>query len=90
MASAPTSIASRIAWCRRQSTQARAPHELAEWHAEADGLRDALLQLDHTHQYQQRQPHVFERYVLGLQDGRTLLRTAAVAPKSPLPAHRHG
>ena len=52
--------------------------ELAEWHAEEDGLRDALLHRDHTNQYQQGPPGVLERYAVGLQDGDAVLRTAAV------------
>ena len=60
------SIASRIEWCRRQSTQACAPRELAGWQAEEEGLRDALFNRDHTNQYQQGPPCLFERYVMGL------------------------
>ena len=78
MAYTTTSIASRIQWCRRQSTQAFVPLEIAEWCAEADGLQDALLHRDHTAEYQQGSPSVFERYALGLQDGQAVLRTAAV------------
>ena len=71
------SIASRIEWCRRQSTQARTPLELAGWHAEAEGLQDALLDSDQTTQYRQDPASVFERYATGLQDGRSMLRAAA-------------
>ena len=72
------SLASRIEWSRRQSTQARAPLERAGWQAEEEGLRDALLNKNHTYQYQQGSPCVFERYATGLQYGREVLRTAAV------------
>ena len=72
------SIESRIEWCRKQSTQARAPRERAGWHAEEEGLRDALFNRDHTTQYQQGPLDVFERYAMGLQEGHALLRTAAV------------
>ena len=72
------SIESRIEWCRKQSTQARAPRERAGWQAEEEGLRDALLNRDHTTQYQQGPPGVFERYAIGLQYGQAVLRTAAV------------
>jgi hypothetical protein len=75
---ATTSFASRIEWCRRQSTQARAPLERAGWQAEVEGLQDALLNKNHTYQYQQGPPSVFERYAMGLQYGREVLRTAAV------------
>jgi hypothetical protein len=78
MAYATISIAARIQWCRRQSTQACTPLEIAEWRAEAEGLQDALLHRDHTNQYQWGSPTVFERYALGLQDGQAVLRTAAV------------
>jgi hypothetical protein len=64
----------RITWCRRQSALARTEHELDGWRAEEDGLRDALLNRDHTNDYRLSDPEVFERYVLGFQDGRALLR----------------
>ena len=78
MPSPPKSIASRIDWCRQQSTQARAPLERAEWQAEEEGLEDALFNRDHTTQYQQGPLSVFERYAMGLQDGHAMLRAAAV------------
>ena len=78
MGYASKSIIWRIEWCRRQSTQARAQRELEGWHAEEEGLRDALLNRDHSNQYRFGPPGVFERYAMGLQDGRALLRTAAV------------
>ncbi len=78
MSYANKSIASRIEWCRRQRTLAYAQLELAGWQAEEDGLRDALLNTDHTTQYQHCLPRVFERYVMGLQDGRALIRAAVV------------
>ena len=73
------SIASRIEWCRQQRTQARAPRKREGWQAEEEGLRDALFNRNHTTQYQQGPPAVFERYALGLQDGHALLRTAAMS-----------
>jgi hypothetical protein len=72
------SFASRIEWCRQQSMQARAPLERAGWQAEEEGLRDALLNKNHTYQYQQGPPSVFQRYAMGLQYGREVLRTAVV------------
>ena len=72
------SIASRIDWCQRQTTQACAPHEREGWQAEEAGLRDALFNRDHTTQYQQGPLNVFERYAMGLQDGESLIRAAAV------------
>ena len=76
MADAITSITSRIEWCRRQKTQARTPLEHAGWHAEEEGLLDALLNRNHTYQYQHGPPDVFARYVMGLLYGREVLRTA--------------
>ncbi len=52
MAYTNTSITSRIEWCRRQSTETCASLEIAGWRAEAEGLRDALLDSDHTTQYE--------------------------------------
>ena len=79
MASATVSIsiASRIEWCRRQSMQACTPLEAAGWQAEEDGLWDALLNRDHTTQYQHCPPGVFKRYVMGFQDGHALIHTGA-------------
>jgi len=79
MDDATKSFASRIEWCRRQSMQARAPLERAGWQAEEEGLRDALLNNNHTYQYYQGPPGVFERYTMGLQYGREVLRTAAMS-----------
>jgi len=71
-------IVSRIEWCRRQKTEARANLELEEWLAEEEGLRDALLNRDHTKQYRDCPPAVFERYAMGLQDGQAMIRAAVV------------
>ena len=71
-------IASRIEWCRQQSTQACAPREREGWQAEEAGLRDALFNRDHTTQYQQGPLDVCDRYAMGLQEGHALLRNAAV------------
>lgn len=86
MAYANKSITLRIEWCRRQSTQAPTPLALAGWRAEAEGLQDALLDSDHTTQYQQGPASVFERYATGLQDGRSMLRAAAVLQQFAPPA----
>jgi len=87
MAYATKSIASRIDWCRRQRIQAHVQLEREGWQAEEEGLQDALLHRDHTTQYQQGPPSVFERYAMGLQDGHAVIRTAAVdqhvAPSPP-------
>ena len=66
----------RIDWCRRQIEQARTTSEMDEWCAEEDGLRDALLNSDHTEDYRLCPPEIRQRYRLGLQDGMVLLRTA--------------
>lgn len=68
----------RIDWCRRQIAQASTEPELDGWRAEEDGLRDALLNSDHTDDYRLCPPEIRERYVLGLQDGTALLRTARI------------
>jgi hypothetical protein len=86
----------RIEWCRRQSAQARTEPEIDEWRAEADGLRDALMNSDHTDHYRLCPPEIFRRYVLGLTDGTALLRAAraqGVIPaqtRSSQPATRIG
>ena len=72
------SITSRIVWCQQQKTQARAQPEFEGWSAEEAGLRDALLNRDHTDQYRYGRSEVFERYVTGLQDGLAMIRAAAV------------
>ena len=77
MAYATNSITSRVEWCRRQRTKARAQLELEGWQAEEEGLMDALFNRDHTNQYQHCSPGVFGRYVMGLQDGQAMIRTAA-------------
>jgi len=89
MAYTNKSIASRIEWCLRQSTQTCAPLEIAGWCAEAEGLQDALLDSDHTTQYQQRPTGVFARYTMGLQDGHAMMRTAGVVQHFSTPAQRH-
>ena len=71
-------ITVRIEWCRRQSAQARTEPEMDEWRAEADGLRDALMNTDHTNNYRLCPPEVLRRYVLGFEDGTALLRATRV------------
>ena len=79
MAYTSESIASRIAWCQRQKTQSSVQLDLEAWHAEEEGLRDALFNRDHTNQYRDYPRGVFERYLLGLQDGRAMIRIAALS-----------
>ena len=74
----PTNFISRIEWCRRQETQARTPLELEGWQAEEEGIRDALLNSDHTNQYQHGPLCVYGRYVVGLQDGEALIHAATM------------
>lgn len=69
-------ITVRIEWCRKQSAQARTEPEMDKWRAEADGLRDALMNSDHIDHYRLCPPEVFRRYVLGFQDGTVLLQAA--------------
>ena len=89
MAYATNSITSRIEWCRRQRTNARAQLELEEWQAEEEGLLDALFNRDHTNQYQHCPSGVYERYVMGLQDGQAMIRTAAVDHYFAIPTIGH-
>ena len=86
----PNNIISRIEWCRRQETQARTPLELEGWHAEEEGLCDALLNRDHTNQYQHGPLCVYGRYVFGLQDGEVLIRAAAMEQHFATPDGTHG
>src|SRR5262245_5450585 len=74
MAHTSPSIEARIKRCRRQRTQALTQAELEAWRAEEEGLRDALLERDHRHQYRDRPPAVFERYTMGFEDGKALIR----------------
>jgi hypothetical protein len=71
-------IAVHIDWCKRQIARARTEPEVDGWRAEEDGLRDALLNTDHTEDYRLCPTEIRERYVLVLQDGTALLRTAQV------------
>jgi hypothetical protein len=75
-ASSPNPVIFRMEWCRRQKTKAHPGPEQDGWDAEVTGLRDALLNRDHMREYQQAPPEVLERYVLGFQDGQTLIRAA--------------
>jgi len=83
MAYTSESIASRIAWCQWQKTQTSAQRDLEAWHAEEEGLRDALLDRDHTNRYRDYPRGVFERYLMGLQDGRAMIRIAGLFPHRP-------
>jgi hypothetical protein len=75
-ASSPNPVVFRMEWCHRQKTKAHPGPEQDGWHAEEEGLRDALLNRDHMSEYQQAPPEVLKRYVLGFQDGQTLIRAA--------------
>jgi hypothetical protein len=69
----------RIEWCQRQREQARTQAEREGWRAEEEGLRDALRNRDRTYQYRHSPPgvfDVFERYAMGHEDGRALIRLA--------------
>jgi len=86
----------RIEWCTRQSAQARSEPEVDGWRAEAAGLRDALMNSDHTDDYRLCPPEVLRRYVLGFQDGTALLRATRLQPMhaattaTPQPTSRIG
>jgi hypothetical protein len=79
MAYTSEAIASRIAWCQRQKTQSSEQLDLEGWHAEEEGLRDALLNRDHSNRYRDCPQGVFERYMMGLRDGRAMIRIAALS-----------
>lgn len=81
MAYAGNSIKGRIDWCRWQQFQSPGQREYEEWHAEEDGLWDALLHEDHSKLYQLGPETLFLRYSMGLQDGRSLLRVGNVWPQ---------
>jgi len=76
MAHGYTPLVARIEWCRRQREQARTQAEEEEWCAEKEGLRDALLNRDRTYQYRCSPSSVLERYAMGLDDGRLMIRVA--------------
>ena len=76
MADATNRITIRIAWCRRQRAKAVTETEVEGWYAEEEGLRDALLHRNHTDEYRLSPPEVYERYMMGLQDGTALLHAA--------------
>ncbi len=78
MAYASNRLIVRIEWCRQQKAHAHGQRESEEWHAEEDGLRDALLNQDHSNRYKCSFPTAYARYLIGLQDGRDLLRLDAV------------
>ncbi|MEK9139591.1 MAG: hypothetical protein AAB308_00940, partial [Nitrospirota bacterium] len=78
----------RIVWCRRQRAKARTDLEIDAWRAEEEGLRDAVLRRDHVHKYRGRSPVLFERYVLGFQDAKALMRAAQVTRFPQSGSHR--
>ncbi|HMS86251.1 MAG TPA: hypothetical protein PKD12_21635 [Nitrospira sp.] len=71
-------ISARIEWCRQRSRQAHSEPEADAWQAEADGLRDAVMNRDHSDDYLLCSPEIRRRYLLGLQDGLALLQTTRV------------
>jgi hypothetical protein len=83
-------IRSRIEWCRRQRIQARTQPELEGWRAEEEGLQDAILNRDHTNQYRYSPPDVFERYAMGLEDGRALICLARLDLYLAVGLHEEG
>lgn len=68
----------RIACCRRQREKSRTHIEQEAWRAEEEGLRDVALHRDHTDKYRGRSPIILERYLIGFQDARALMRIATV------------
>jgi hypothetical protein len=68
----------RIQWCQQRSRQARSEPEADAWQAEADGLRDAVMNRNHSDDYRLCSPEIRERYLLGLQDGIVMLQATRV------------
>ncbi|HEU4684354.1 MAG TPA: hypothetical protein VFS39_07620 [Nitrospira sp.] len=68
------SLIARIDWCRLQTARAETESESEGWCAEGEGLTDAILQRDRRHEYAYSRPSLAERYVMGFEDGQTLLR----------------
>jgi hypothetical protein len=89
MAYPTNSVMVRIVWSRRQKRQANGRLDLEEWAAEKEGLRDALRNQVHSHQYRGGPSEVFIRYAIGLQDGCVLLCTGAVGLQFGLPGRSH-
>ena len=88
-------ISVRIEWCRQRSRQARSEQEADAWQAEADGLRDAVMNRDHSDDYRLCRPEIRERYLLGLRDGIVMLQATrvqhanhAAAPEIPQAGRR--
>lgn len=52
--------------------------EADAWRAEADGLRDAVMNRNHSDDYRLCSPEIRERYLLGLQDGIVMLQATRV------------
>lgn len=73
-----TSVLARIEWCRWQRTLALTRAEMEAWRAEEEGLLDALLNRDHARHYRYSRPDVFDRYMMGFEDGKALIRLAHV------------
>ncbi len=67
-------ISLRIEWCQQRSRQARTEPEADAWQAEADGLRDAVMNRNHSDDYRLCSQDIRERYQLGLQDGIAMLQ----------------
>ena len=71
----PTSIMSRIEWCRvQQQLHSVTRDERAGWRAEEAGLVDALGCRDRIAFMRVEHQSQFTRYQCGLEDGKALLR----------------
>ena len=71
-------ISVRIEWCRQRSIQARSEPEADAWRAEADGLRDAVMNRNHSDDYRLCSEEIRDRYLQGLQDGIAMLQATRV------------
>lgn len=75
-------LIARIGWCHGQAMEALTTLEAEEWYAEQNGLIDALIERDCTHEYEDT-PALLERYTMGLRDGRVLIQVAKKKPSCP-------
>jgi hypothetical protein len=87
----PTSIISRIQWCRlQQQRPAVAQEERVGWRMEEAGLMDALGNRERTAFMREEYRSQFPRYQCGLEDGKALLRVSVVFASGMTPMKGRG
>jgi hypothetical protein len=73
----PPLLKARLDWCQKMRTQLGLREEEKEaWLAEEEGLRDALIGMEHIPLIRICYPFQVERYQLGFEDGQTLVRAS--------------